>query len=210
MSKSTLLLAVLIIAAAGFIILRYNTANPGQEKAAQTPPKAATDTVGNLHQWREFSSDTGKFKVLLPTLPQHVTDMLADPKTREQRKYETFVAAGDNGAAFMISAISSPNSLNSEDNDETLKSAVSDMMARNKENKLNKMEMGKFREQRAVDFSLTNGDLLIVGKVFSHNNILYILSMINKSSSFNPQELDFFINSFHFSDNGSTPQNGKK
>lgn len=210
MSRTILLLAVLLIAAAGFLLLRQNTSGPVQSNTAQTAPQAGSDKVTNLHQWREFSSDTGRFKVLLPTLPQHVTDMFADPKTREQRKYETFVAAGDNGAAFMISAIKYPNTIDTSDKEETLKSAVADMLARNKENKLNKMELGKFRDQPAIDFSLTNGDLLIVGKVFSHNDILYILSMINKHSSFNPLELDFFVNSFDFTDNGRSPTNGKK
>lgn len=210
MSRTLTLLAALLIATAGFLLLRHYRSDPSQGSVTGTNAVKAADKITNLHEWREFTSDTGRFKVLLPTLPQHVTDMFVDPKSREQRKYETFVAAGDNGAAFMISAITFPNNLDAENSEETLKSAVADMLARNKDNKLNKMESGKFRNQRAVDFSLSNGELLIVGKVFSHNNLLYILSMINKDASFNPKELDFFVNSFDFIDNGRNAVNGKK
>lgn len=210
MSRTLTLLAALLIATAGYLLLRQYRSEQATNGTVNTSPLSTTDKVTNLHEWREFSSDTGRFKVLLPTLPQHVTDMFTDPKTKEQRKYETFVAAGDNGAAFMISAITFPNNLDADNGEETLRSAVSDMMIRNKENKLNKMESGKFRNNKAIDFSLSNGDLLIVGKVFSHNNILYILSMINKDATFNEKEFDFFINSFDFIDNGRTQTEVKK
>ena len=210
MSRTLKLLAALLIATAGFLLLRHYRSDPSKNGTEVNGQMATTNNVTNLHEWREFSSDTGRFKVLLPTLPQHVTDMYADPKTREQRKYETFVAAGDNGAAFMISAITFPNNLDADNGEETLKSAVADMLARNKDNKLNKMEVGKFRNQKAIDFSLSNSDLKIVGKVFSHNNILYILSMINKDSTFNGKEFDFFINSFDFVDNTRAPNGAKK
>lgn len=209
MSKLLTLFAALLIVTAGYLLFRQTRTDIATDTPVEVSKPKAAEKIPNLHEWREFSSDTGKFKVLLPTVPQHVTDMFADPKTREQRKYETFVAAGDNGSAFMISAITFPNNIDADNADETLKSAVADMLARNKDNKLNKMESGKFRNQRAIDFSLSNGDLLIVGKVFAHNNILYILSMINKADSFNPKELDFFSNSFDFNDNGR-PINGKK
>lgn len=210
MSKTLTLLAALLIVTAGYLLIRqyHSESTKVGEQASNLP--ASAEATANLHQWREFSSDTGRFKVLLPTLPQHVTDTFSDPKSQEPRKYETFVAAGDNGAAFMISAITFANNLEADSSEETLKSAVEDMLARNKDNKLNKMELGKFRNLKAIDFSLSNGDLLIVGKVFTHKNILYILSMINKHATFNAKELDFFINSFDFVDNGRGQTNEKK
>ena len=74
------------------------------------------------------------------------------------------------------------------------------MIARNKENKVNHMDKSTFKGTPALDFSLSNGPMLIEGKVFAHNKIMYILSMINSQENFNKQELDFFINSFDFID----------
>jgi hypothetical protein len=134
-----------------------------------------------------------------------VTDKITDPKTKAPRKYDTFVAGNEKGPAFMISAITNPSSDNEEPSDETLKQIVNEMLVRNKDNKLNKMELSRFREFKALDFSMTNGEIIIAGKVFSRGETLYVLSMINKSKAFNQQELEFFINSFDVVNNSVEP-----
>jgi len=160
--------------------------------------------VPEFQNWREFSSQAGHFKVMLPRVPQHVTDKITDPKTKEPRKYDTFVAGDENGPAYMISAITNTKGDNEEASEDTLKQIVNEMLARNKDNKLNKMELNRFREFKALDFSMTNGEIIIAGKVFSHGDTVYVLSMINKSKAYNPQELDFFINSFDVLNSGVT------
>jgi hypothetical protein len=51
---------------------------------------------------------------------------------------------------------------------------------------------------------MTNGEIIIAGKVFSRGDTIYVLSMINKSNAFKPQELEFFINSFDIINTGVT------
>lgn len=210
MSRLLTLFAALLIAVTAYLLLRGQESKPvisSQAPISTIPAKETTATavphspeVPNFQDWREFTSKTGHFKALLPALPQHVTDTVTDPKTQQPRKYETFATAADNGAAFMINAItfSTPGEANA--GEESLKAVVNDMLARNKENKLNTMNASTFRGARALDFSLSNGDVLIEGKVFAHDKTMYILSMINKKDSFNKKELDFFINSFDFVD----------
>lgn len=194
MTRLLILLASILIVLVGFVMFR------DLSKDSQTiPPLVTTNPISNepnFHEWNEFSSEQGQFKVLLPILPQHVSEKVIDPKTLEQRKYETFASAADNGAAFIINVISLPES--SKPNEESLKAAVTDMLERNKENQLNHMEMGRLNENPSLDFSLSNKDVLIEGKILAHDNKMYVLSMISKKDSFNKKEFDFFVHSFDF------------
>ena len=199
MSRSITLVAALFVVLVAYLLIRNHENNSNlpeqvnhvaQEQAAQEPPK--------FHEWREFSFKPDHFKVLLPALPQHVSDKIQDSKTKTRLKYETFASAGDNGAAFMVNAVSFP--AEEPVNEEYLKALVNDMLARNKENKLLQMKKSTFHETPAFDFSFSNEDLLIEGKIFAHGNTSYILSMINKKNLFDRREWDFFLNSFDFVD----------
>jgi hypothetical protein len=200
MTRILTLFAALLIVLALFLMFREEAPNyskpvPGAvDKQNDQPETVDTD----FHTWNEFSPENGLFKVLLPATPQYVSDMVIDPKTLEPRKYETYALAANNGVGYIINVISLPPS--SKLDEESLKTAVTDMLERNKENKLKQMKMGVFREKPALDFSLGNKDVLIEGKVMAHDNKIYILSMIGKEDSFDKKNFDFFINSFHFTE----------
>lgn len=194
MSSSLKLLIALIVAVAAFLAIRF--AITSLPKQPDTPQEnAASVNLSKLRGWREFKAPSGKFVALFPTLPQHVTDKVHDANG-EIRKYETYVSADGVGPAFMLSTITLPNDDNKMQEDELLKSVVNDMLSRNKENKLQSMKTGKFRNLDAVDFALDNENVTISGKVFKEHNTLYVLSMINKDKLPHEEDLDFFINSF--------------
>lgn len=193
MSRTLTLLIIAIICAITLMMVRTFKSTSSADKALgassmQPDPK--------FHDWREFSPASGRFKVFLPALPQHVSDKIADPKTQEIRKYDTYIAGDTHGGAFMISAITFAHKAEGESDEELLKAVVNDMLTRNKDNKLNSMTPGKFHNVPSLDFSITSGDLLINGKVFSQSNSVYVLSMINNNNSYNPKVMDFFVNSF--------------
>lgn len=172
----------------------------GTTNASGTPATMIKDP--DFYQWREFSYPAGHFKVLLPGMPQHVSDTVEDPTTKEARKYDTVATATNNGNALMISVISFETPGQAKETEESLKAAVIDMLARNKANKVKTMKMGTFHGKPALDFSMNSGELLIEGKVVAHNDAIYILSMLNQKEPFNTKEYDFFINSFNFVDGG--------
>ncbi len=203
MSRTLTLLAALLVVVAAFLLLRNNTSDNKNATSVSTTSENKT-VQDNLKfiAWREFSFKPGHFKVLLPALPQHVSDTVLDPKTKEPRKYETFATASENGAAFMVNAITYSTPFEAQASEQYLKEAVTEMLARNTENKLNNMKVGTYRGLPVLDFSMNNGDLLIEGKILTHNETMYILSMINKKDAFNKSELNYFINSFEFIDDG--------
>jgi len=196
MSRALTLVVVAIVVIGAFIMLRSHhditrSAQDGfntQEITAQSNP--------NFQNWREFVSASGHFKVMLPSLPQHVSDKIVDPQTKELRKYETFITVGDNGEAFMVSSITFSRNIEEEIGGESLKAIINDMLLRNKINKLNSMNPSVHHSFYAFEFSITSGDLLISGKIFAKGNTVYLISMINKSDSFDEKELNFFLNSF--------------
>lgn len=204
MSRTLTLLATVLALLAAYLLFHHysndSTLIPSPTVTTTAKALPTTQEDPNFHDWREFSFKSERFKVLLPSLPQHVSDTVIDPKTLEPRKFETFATVGDNGAAFMINAITFSKQKEEEASEESLKTVVNDMMDRNKENQLNEMRMSTFHGSPALDFSLSNGERLIQGKVIAHKKTMYILSMINKKETFNKQELEFFINSFEFVD----------
>lgn len=201
MSKTMTLFVALFVVIAAFLMLRYFKSDFGITPSTKGKPEAiANQDFLDFHEWREFSFKPEHFKVLLPGTPQHVSENIKDPKTKKLRKYETYATASNNGVAFMVNAISFAIPEEVEINDETLKSVVNEILARNRENKLNEMKSSTFKGAPALDFSYNNENLLIEGKVFAHENTIYILSMIDKKVAFMKKELDFFINSFDFVD----------
>lgn len=218
MSRLLTLIVALLILFTIFFIFRDHSKDSKTDLPVSSPSPTVTTTStepitsdeSKLHEWREFTYEPEHFKVLLPGLPQHVSDTVTDQKTQEPKKYETFAAAGDNGSAFMINAITYSSHEEAEAKEESLKAVVQDMLDRNKENKLNEMKMSTFRNHPALNFSLTNGELLIQGKVFAHKKTMYILSMINNKNAFNKKELDFFINSFDFTEENLEPKTPAK
>ena len=210
MSRILTLLAALLVVIAAFLLLRNNTVNHKTSSPAQDAPDAKP-VQNNAHflTWREFEFKPGRFKVLLPALPQHVSDTVTDPKTKEPRKYETFATASDNGSAFIVNAITYASPFEAQANEDYLKEAVTEMLSRNTENKLNNMKAGTFRGRPALDFSMNNGDMLIEGKILTHHEVMYILSMLSKKEAFNKDELNYFINSFQFIDEEQPAANKK-
>lgn len=193
MSKTLSFLIAVIVILGAFLIVRYikESAMVDSSKA-----KEAASEV-DFHDWREFDSPTEDFKVLFPSLPQHAQDTFLDPKTNESRKYDTYVAADDHGQAFMINTITFPKNVSDLGLEKTLKDTVNEMVSRNKENKLQKMQVGNFKNGKAVDFAMKNDKAIINGKVLANKDTVYVLSIVSKQDSFNPAELEFFTNSFN-------------
>lgn len=197
MKNNVFFIIACILLFGGFMIVReLKKGGPEIQPEMKQTNSISASALPDFHKWREFDSETGHFRVLLPTIPQHANDKILDSKTGEMRRYDTFVAAGDNGQAFMIHMTTYPNKVEEDKIEEILKATVDDMLKRNTDNKLISTELSKFRGAKALNFSITNGKIYVRGKAFFLGDTLYILSLLTENQSANPPELDFFINSF--------------
>lgn len=194
MSKTIIALIIFLVLLGSYLVIRYAKDSYKILPIKETNP--LTTDSSNFINWRVFEAPEGNFKASFPTLPQHVTDKVADPITKEPRKFDMFASADENGTAYMISVTSFPDSVGEENIEPVLRSVVNDMLQRNKDNKLKMANLGTFRKHRSLDFSLDNGQITIAGKAFLIGNTMYVLSTIDKTDSFKAQEFDFFVNSF--------------
>lgn len=209
-SMSKTIWLVLIACAVIAVLLFTKVAEVPQQTTLTgnaAPIVAQKQPEPEFQNWHEFTPPNGKFKVLLPTLPQHANEKLEDPKTKEPRQYEMYVSEKDNGTIFMISMITMLDNKNAQINEDILKKVINDLLATNPDSKVKKMDMGSYREHPAMDFSIENGPVNIDGKAFIMGNTLFLLTSAAKHENYQHQEFDFFINSFQL--NESNGQNKK-
>lgn len=152
--------------------------------------------VSKFADWREFKAPQGTFQAKFPTVPQHASQSVRDPKTQQLREYEMYVGEEGNGSIFMVSVIDFPNS---KENPETLKKTImNDLLVSNPQNQLKSMKVGTYKLFSTVDFVITGPDKTINGRVFSDGNNLYLLTGIFNNAYVELNEYEYFINSFEW------------
>lgn len=200
MSRTLSLLLLLLILVGILFAVRFfhGTTTPTTDPQLQIPqPTPAQIQNGSeFHNWREYTAPSGSFKVLLPSLPQHAVESIIDPETKEPKRYETFISSDAQGLGFMISAIKLQKPIESEKIEQHLKETVTNILSRNKDNQLRKINFEGDKNSRSLNFVISSGDVNIEGKVFAREDVIYVLSMINRADNFNQSEYEFFVNSF--------------
>lgn len=186
----------LIIIGFAIVILLYFGITSLKQSYKLLPIQSAkkVDTVP-FSDWHQFKAPTGKFSVMLPVLPQHATQHLTDPKTKEPRVYDMYVAQNESQTIFMISLIkfsdkekSSPEMLE--------KTIINDMLKSNPQNKLKNLKDENYQGFKALNFTIENDQMVIHGKTFMDGPILYLISGIFNKQSYNPKDYDYFVSSF--------------
>lgn len=213
MSKVTaIIIALLIVMASivGFKMMKDSERNLLANK------KQPTDlTSFDFQNWHEFAEPNGKFKVLVPALPQHATENINDSKTQEKKRYDTFISTKDDGTIFMISMITfdSTDIGSQAEGTQILKEIMNDMVASSPNNKLISSQTEDYKGHPSLNFTLENGDMQIDAKTFVFADTLYVLTRIEKPKSESRDEFLFFINSFELTPtektNTTLPKKGK-
>lgn len=203
MSRSVWVIGAAVVLVAGLLLFRGSQKEGNSPIAAlQKENKESLDTT-EFQSWHEFVSPTGDFSVSFPALPQHAAETLKDPKTKEPRQYDMYVAEKGNGTIFMISVIKLLDSAPAKLQEEMLPSVINDMMSSSPKSRLKTMKMGRYQEYPSIDFSFENEQINVDGKAFISGNTLYLLTSIAKLADYKRNEFDYFINSFKL-------MNGKK
>lgn len=187
-NKQLSIAGVIVAIIACFLIVRY-TMNSNDSPSAAGSPILKND-------WIDFTAPSGNFKVKLPTLPQHATKNLVDPKTNEVKNYNMFVAQRPDGTTYMINLTTYPAMKEQSGNEERLKEIVDELVIANPNNKVKSIQPSHFQNLKAIDFSIENGEMNIDGKAFMQDKTLYLLTMIANKTNYSSKDSDFFINSF--------------
>lgn len=204
MSKTIWMFTGAAIVVAGFLLFQYIEKPSKYLSQTLTTDAFPISRNNGVQSWHEFTPPSNKFKVMFPTLPQHATSKLNEPKTNEPRQYDMYVSEKDNGTIFMISIITILQHSNGYAiNEKALTSVINDILANNPNGKIKTMELGSYKEYPAIDFSIENDKVNIDGKAFIVGNTLYLLTSAANMDHYQRSEFDFFLKSFQLAENPS-------
>lgn len=222
MSKILSVLIVAVIIVVGFFSLRHLMTSPTPIQEHENPQihamakNVAKEKKSELvwksdyfNSWIKYTSSSGKFQVKFPTFPLVTSKSVFDANANENIKYDTYVAQDKDGSIFMISEITYSKRIPDDQFEDISKQLISDMIVRNKNNKIEYLDVDRTKSDIAVYFSLTHQDLedlSISGKVLGDNDTIYILSMADKDQDFDRWALDYFVDSFNFKHTGVNKQ----
>lgn len=145
--------------------------------------------------WTEYTAE-GKFKVLLPVVPQHATESLAQP---EPRVYNMYVSEMADGTIFMISQIRFLGGIERTPQN-LLSDIMRDMLKSNPDNELKDVNADVFQGFHAMDFSIVSPQREMLTKAFVKGKTLYVMTMIAKNAEARRSDFETFVNSFQLLD----------
>ncbi len=151
----------------------------------------------SLATWKEFIPRSDLFKVLLPYSPQYGKDYISIPNSDKKRRYDMYVAEKIDGTLFLISVISYPSEVDTSASDKILRQNLEELMHNKPDNRLVKLSDTIFQQDQAIEFSFENRDLHVEGKGIQDGHIVYMLSYIARKENFDPNEYQYFVDSFH-------------
>ena len=166
------------------------------EKKKGSPTSEMPSEGKSFDEWHLYTSPTGQFQVFLPTLPQSASSKMQDPKTQETKVFSTHVSQKPDGTIYMVSLIAFPTDNADESDASLVNQAIQDMVVARDNNTLKEMKNGVYKGHKTIDFVIENGDLNIWGKAFKKDKKIVILTVTKPKGAIDPEEFNFFINSF--------------
>ncbi len=148
--------------------------------------------------WRKFDDPNYQFSVAFPVVPQHATDHVKDPATKQVRQYDMYVASQPDGALFLIRIVSYPKNVKLTHTD-LMNSINYDLIQAHEGNQLLSSSDTTFDGRNAVKFTIASDPTQIEGLAFAEGTNLYLIAAMASKDLFNAADYEHFINSFHLS-----------
>jgi hypothetical protein len=154
------------------------------------------DTSFSLKEWKKFTAPQGQFEVLLPSLPQHASEVVPLLSGQGAIKYDMYIAQKKDGSTFMISVIQYPPSFDVSNANSLLESVMKEMQGANKSNTIQNKEVTVFNTYPALDFWMKNDEFATRSKTFLCGHTLFVLTFVDRNFVDLEQDFSTFINSF--------------
>lgn len=196
----TIIMGIFIAFMVGVIFLATNLKDAYKVLPGSTTP---TMTIDPHASWRDFSPQSGGFKVLFPAVPQFAKEAVNIPNTDKKRRYEMYASETINGTVFMVSVITYPQDYDTVNKTQTVQSVVDELVASDPANHLLESRDAVFLGFPAVDFHMVNKEFDIEGKSFMNDKTVYVLTYVARNKDYNREDYDYFINSFHLNSQDS-------
>lgn len=163
-----------------------------------------TMDVPPFADWREFSAQSGKFKVMLPAPPQYAKEAVNIPGTDKLRRYEMYVSEKLDGDVLMISLITYPEGIDISDGKQLLNDLVTEMKNSKPGNEIKKLKTITYQGQSTLEFNIANPNFNVEGRTFLLDRTIYLLTYVAKTAEFSMSDYDYFIKTFQLTRNAET------
>lgn len=166
-------------------------------KAKDLTAESKSKENSDFKDWKDFSVP-GVFKIRFPGDPQQAQEKLTDPKSKEKRGYNLYVATQQNGNAFMLNVITFPKERKEVNDESDLNNVLADMLQSNASNRVEKSELKTEKNRKSLSFTIVNNHITVDGQVFKDGDRLFVLSTVSQNQFHNRKEFEYFVNSFEF------------
>jgi len=146
--------------------------------------------------WFTYQDPDGRFKVLLPIIPQYAKETMNDPNIDQKRVYDMYVAERGDGTTFMITLITFETAPGKDKEKALLKTIADEMMASNSSNQFEEIEYISKNGGEILDFTIQNPTTQIHANAFLKGKVIVVLATLVKDPGRQSVDFDKFAESF--------------
>lgn len=159
-------------------------------------PDPRSTEISQYAQWIQFTPKSQVFTVKVPTPFQEFNETMPLPSSNNVIRYNMYVTQSQAGTTFMITVIEYPYSLNVNDQQKALDNIIKEMIAGNANNTLIYNTQTSFLQFASKDFMLSNPQGFIRVRAFIKDNMIFILSVADRTDEQVEKYFQQFVNSF--------------
>ena len=136
-----------------------------------------TESQMIVDTWQLYSTED--FAILLPGIPQHISEKMPFNNGKELIKYDMYLVQQAVGSTFMVSVIRYPESYDTSDSRKILESVTNEMLSNNSENHLVSSKIGEYFGKPSMDNVIANPSLHVVMKAVLSNKTLFVFTVVD-------------------------------
>lgn len=144
--------------------------------------------------WKLFKPKNDRFEVLLPSIPQHVSEK--HPTGTEFTKYDVYLSQDREGSVYMISLTVYPDSYEMGSPEEVLEAVKNGALGSNSKNELKSSEVSTYLNMPSMDFAIESAESAIRSKVIVSDKTLVVLTAMNRDPAHLDADFATFAGSF--------------
>lgn len=160
--------------------------------------KAAAAKQADAMDWKHYYSNNGKCTIALPNKPEHMRQVLSDPKTGSSMNYDVYLSAFEKKAVYMVLIANYPQPIEVSDSIQSLENFLNGLLTQNPHNKLVFADITEVGGHKALDFIIESKGVLFQGRAILSKTNMYLLAMECQRENYLEKHYKYFIQSFQF------------
>jgi hypothetical protein len=148
------------------------------------------------HEWQDFMSVVGEYKVSFPSSPQHVSEVVKLKDSNISIKYDAYIAQSGADSLYMVLIAQYPKSVVAKDPEEGLKAFLHGILSQSEDSELVSLEKVTIQGYTGLDFLINNQGVYLRGRAMMVDNVLYLIAMEGHQSQFSSTDYKKFMGSF--------------